>query len=30
MLRGSVVNRLLRLNAEIDIHLVPGNRGEEE
>ncbi len=30
LLRGSVVNRLLRLNAEIDIHLVPGNRGEEE
>jgi two-component system sensor histidine kinase KdpD len=30
ILRGSTVNRLLRLNAEIDIHLVPGSRGQEE
>jgi two-component system sensor histidine kinase KdpD len=30
MLRGSVVNRLLRLNSEIDIHIVPRSRGQEE
>jgi two-component system sensor histidine kinase KdpD len=30
LLRGSIVNRLLRMDAEIDIHLVPGSRGEEE
>jgi two-component system sensor histidine kinase KdpD len=30
MLRGSIVNRLLRLNAEIDIHLVPLSHEQEE
>ena len=30
LLRGSIINRLLRLRAEIDIHLVPRTRDEEE
>ena len=30
LLRGSIINRLLRLSAEIDIHLVPRSRSEEE
>ena len=29
MLRGSVVNRLLRMDSEIDIHLVPHSREQE-
>jgi two-component system sensor histidine kinase KdpD len=30
LLRGSIINRLLRLGVEIDIHLVPQTRDEEE
>jgi len=30
LLRGSIINRLLRLRTEIDIHLVPRTRDEEE
>jgi two-component system sensor histidine kinase KdpD len=30
MLRGSVVNRLLRMDSEVDIHLVPRSRQQEE
>jgi two-component system sensor histidine kinase KdpD len=30
LLRGSIINRLLRLRAEIDIHLVPRTRDDEE
>ena len=30
LLRGSIINRLLRLRTEIDIHLVPRARDEEE
>src|SRR5579864_7891825 len=30
ILRGSIINRLLRLNLDIDIHLVPRSREEEE
>ena len=29
ILRGSVVNRLLRMNPGVNIHLVPGGREEE-
>jgi len=28
MLRGSIINRVLRLSADVDIHLVPQERGE--
>lgn len=30
LLRGSIINRILRLNTEVDIHLVPRNRQETE
>ncbi|MFL5587054.1 MAG: universal stress protein, partial [Ktedonobacteraceae bacterium] len=30
LLRGSVINRLLRLSSDIDIHLVPSSRDEQE
>jgi len=30
LIRGSIINRLLRLSAEVDIHLVPRTRDEEE
>ena len=30
LLRGSIINRLLRLSAEIDIHLVPRSRDDDE
>ena len=30
LLRGSIINRLLRLSTDIDIHLVPRSREEEE
>jgi two-component system sensor histidine kinase KdpD len=29
LLRGSIINRILRLNTEIDIHLVPHNRNDD-
>lgn len=30
LLRGSIINRILRLNTEVDIHLVPRSRKESE
>jgi two-component system sensor histidine kinase KdpD len=30
ILRGSLINRLVRLNAGVDIHLVPRNRDQQE
>lgn len=30
LLRGSVINRLLRLSSGVDIHLVPREKGEDE
>ncbi|HEX3642672.1 MAG TPA: universal stress protein, partial [Ktedonobacteraceae bacterium] len=30
ILRGSLINRLVRLNAGVDIHLVPRDRDQQE